>query len=98
MSGEVLLTEEDKHHTCLQAGQGEDLGIYRMVFLISVHGKVIGKNKKSTVHKLEKAVHPLTGMAVIHRNLDRMEKSTKKKKPETPKTNHHEIKGRQSKD
>lgn len=27
---------------------------------------------------MEEAVHPLTGMAVIHRNLDRVEKSTQK--------------------
>lgn len=48
-----------------------------MVFLKLVHGKVIEQIKKNlTVHKLEGAVDPLIGMAVIHRNIDRMEKYT----------------------
>ena len=46
-----------------------------MVFLMSVHGKVIEQtNKKFSVHKLEGVVDPWIGMAIIHRNLDRMEK------------------------
>lgn len=74
---EVLITEKGKHHIHLQAEQEEDLGNYKLVFLMSVHGKVIEQIKKQiTVHKLKEVVDPLTGMAVIHRNLDRMEKYT----------------------
>lgn len=77
MSEEVLMTEKDKHHIHLQEGQEEDLGNYRLVFLMSVHGKVIEQIKsKFTVHKWEGVVDPLVGMGVIHNNLDRKEKYT----------------------
>lgn len=46
VSREVLITEKDKHHIHLQEGQEEGLGNYRLVFLMSVHGKVIEQTKK----------------------------------------------------